>query len=190
MIGLDGAGKTTILYRLKHNTEARAIVPTTAFNVETISPHKNLKLLLWDTAGTDMSRPLWKTYCRKADGIIFVVDSTDFKRLDEAKVELEEVLNIKGSENVPLLILANKQDLKDSVSPIVLAQKLELDSLENSVNWLMLPTSGRYGDGLQEAMLQFAAMIRANKKPAEKNDSGEVISMYGGFHSIKYSKFV
>ena len=190
MIGLDGAGKTTILYRLKHNKEARSIVPTTAFNVETISPHKNLKLLLWDTAGTDITRPLWKTYCRKADGIIFVVDSTDFKRLDEAKVELEEVLNIKGSEGVPLLILANKQDLKDSVSPIILARKLELDSLENSVNWHMHPTSGRHGDGLQEAMLQFAGMIRANRKFSEKNSSGELISMHGGFHSIKYSKFI
>ena len=197
MIGLDGAGKTTILYRLKHNKEARSTVPTTAFNVETISPHKNLKLLLWDTAGTDITRPLWKTYCRKADGIIFVVDSTDLKRLEEAKIELEEVLNIKGSFGTLLLILANKQDLRQSVSPIELAQKLELDYLDGSVNWHMHPTSGRYGDGLQESMLQFAAMIRRNRKIGARNRklgdrswSDECVGGNRGFSSTKYSKFV
>ena len=187
MIGLDGAGKTTILYRLKYNREARSTVPTKAFNVETISPHKNMKLLLWDTAGTDITRPLWRTYCRKADGIIFVLDSTDIKRLDEAKVELESVLSIKGSQNVPLLILANKQDLKYSISPIELAQRLEFDSLEYPINWHMHPTSGRYGDGLQESMLQFAGMIHAHRKHGDKT---EVVDTNGGFSSAKYSKFI
>jgi ADP-ribosylation factor-like protein 4 len=136
------------------------------------------------------------------------VDSTDFKRLDEAKVELEEVLNIKDSHNTPLLILANKQDLKSSVSTIELAQKLELDSLESWVNWHMHPTSGRHGDGLQESMLHFAAMIRhtrkigaRNRKMGEKKNRGKLGGVVGGggerdwgenggFSSTKYSKFV
>lgn len=164
MIGLDGAGKTTILYRLSLKKDIHSTLPTTAFNVETIHPIKNLKFMVWDTAGNDTFRPLWKTYVRKSDAMIFVVDSSDEERFDEARVELDNILSCSDSNGIPILILANKQDLIESVTAVDLSQKLELDNLSNSINWQLHPTSGRFGDGLQDAMIQLGGMIEANRK--------------------------
>ena len=202
MIGLDGAGKTTILYRLSLKEDIHTTLPTTAFNVETIRPFKNLKFMVWDTAGNDTLRPLWKTYTRKSDAMIFVVDSSDEERFDEARVELDHILSCSDSRGIPILILANKQDLSESVTPVELSQKLELDNLNNSINWNLHPTSGRFGDGLQDAMIQLAEMIETNRKQLKRARSGSGSRTYstgsgGGtstvsarFQNIEASKFV
>ena len=191
MIGLDGAGKTTILYRLKLKEDVHTTVPTAAFNVETVRPFKNLKFLVWDTSGTDVLRPLWKAYVRKSDGIIFVIDSSDCNRFDETKVELDNILNSNESKGIPLLILANKQDIKNSIPPIKLAQRLELDSLDISVNWHIYPTAGRCGGGLQDAMIQLADMINIHrKKNLNKNSKLTTSNTNGGFHAIEASTFI
>lgn len=189
IIGLDGAGKTTILYRLKLNENVHTTVPTAAFNVDTVR-FKNLKFLVWDTAGTADLRPLWKAYIRKADGIVFVVDSADTKRFDEAKIELDEILASRESQGVPLIILANKQDRKDAVSPIYLSHELELESLDYSVNWHLHPTAGRYGDGLHDAMIQLAKMVTENKKGSKRSRSETTNIGTASFETIEHSKFI
>merc|ERR1711997_287049 len=75
MVGLDAAGKTTILYQLKLGEVLRT-VPTIGFNVETVE-YKNINFTVWDVGGQDRIRPLWRHYYRDADGIIFVVDCND-----------------------------------------------------------------------------------------------------------------
>ncbi len=60
MLGLDAAGKTTILYKLKLGQDVTTI-PTVGFNVETVT-YKNVKFNVWDVGGQDKIRPLWRHY--------------------------------------------------------------------------------------------------------------------------------
>lgn len=82
MLGLDGAGKTTVLYRLKLNKYITT-APTIGFNAETLK-YRNLEMTVWDVGGQEKIRPLWRHYCRDTQALIFVVDSNDKDRLDEA----------------------------------------------------------------------------------------------------------
>ena len=66
---------------------------------------------MWDVGGQEKLRPLWRSYTRCTDGIVFVVDSTDTERMDEAKMELVRTVRAPENHHVPILVLANKQDL-------------------------------------------------------------------------------
>merc|ERR1711939_491135 len=91
MLGLDGAGKTTILYRLKLD-ETISTIPTIGFNVETVTPVPGLELTVWDVGGQTKIRPLWRHYYNGADGLIWIIDSTDKERINESHKELTETL--------------------------------------------------------------------------------------------------
>ena len=88
MLGLDSAGKSTVLYRLKFDQYVNT-VPTVGFNCEkvkgTIGKAKGVSFMIWDVGGQDKVRPLWKSYTRNTDGIVFVVDSVDAERMEEAQ---------------------------------------------------------------------------------------------------------
>merc|ERR1712230_298567 len=89
MLGLDAAGKTTILYKFKLG-EVVTTIPTLGFNVETVE-YKNISFTVWDVGGQDKIRPLWRHYYQNTQGIIFVVDSNDKERVGEAKDELNRM---------------------------------------------------------------------------------------------------
>ena len=101
MIGLDGAGKTTALYRMKLDQYLNT-VPTIGFNCErvagTVGRSAGLTFLVWDVSGQDKIRPLWRSYTRSTDGIIFVLDSADYRTLDEARLELHRTVHYQ--ENI------------------------------------------------------------------------------------------
>merc|ERR1719471_1823921 len=86
MVGLDTAGKTTVLYRLKLG-EVVTTIPTIGFNVETVE-YRNLSFNVWDVGGQDKIRKLWRHYYRGVHGLIFVVDSGDMDRIEDARHEL------------------------------------------------------------------------------------------------------
>ncbi|KAF7793939.1 hypothetical protein EIP86_005062 [Pleurotus ostreatoroseus] len=109
MLGLDAAGKTTILYKLKLNQSVTTI-PTVGFNVETVT-YKNVRFNVWDVGGQDKIRPLWRHYYTGTQGLVFVVDSQDRERIDEAKQELHRILSDREMKDCLLLVFANKQDL-------------------------------------------------------------------------------
>ena len=136
MVGLDAAGKTTILYKLKLG-EIVTTIPTIGtlanpfvfkhwdcaewtvgigFNVETVD-YKNIQFTVWDVGGQDKIRPLWRHYFQNTQGIIFVVDSNDRDRIVEAREELQRMLNEDELRNALLLVFANKQDLPVSRRP-------------------------------------------------------------------------
>merc|ERR1711925_61057 len=94
MVGLDAAGKTTILYKLKLG-EIVTTIPTIGFNVETVE-YKNISFTVWDVGGQDKIRPLWRHYFQNTQGLIFVVDSNDRERAQEAKGELNRMLSGDG----------------------------------------------------------------------------------------------
>ena len=113
MVGLDAAGKTTILYKLKLG-EIVTTIPTIGFNVETVE-YKNISFTVWDVGGQDKIRPLWRHYYQNTQGLIFVVDSNDRDRIDDAKEELHRMLNEDELRDAVVLVFANKQDLPQAM---------------------------------------------------------------------------
>ena len=114
MVGLDAAGKTSILYKLKLG-EIVTTIPTIGFNVETVE-YKNISFTVWDVGGQDKIRPLWRHYYQNTQAIIFVVDSNDRDRITEAREELMKMLNEDEMRNATLLVFANKHDLPQAMS--------------------------------------------------------------------------
>jgi small GTP-binding protein len=149
MLGLDAAGKTTILYQLKMGETVKTI-PTIGFNVETLD-YKGLNFTVWDVGGQDKIRILWKHYYLGTDGLIFVVDSNDRDRIDEAAEELRKMLNEPELKDVILLIMANKQDINGSMTPGEVTDKMGLQNLKVK-NWLVQGTSATSGHGLKEGL--------------------------------------
>merc|ERR1711964_87347 len=90
-VGLDAAGKTTILYKLKLG-EVVTTIPTIGFNVETVE-YKNLSFTVWDVGGQDKIRPLWRHYYQGTNGLIYVIDSNDRDRIEDAREDLTKMLN-------------------------------------------------------------------------------------------------
>ncbi|XP_066329199.1 ADP-ribosylation factor 1-like isoform X2 [Miscanthus floridulus] len=109
MLGLDAAGKTTILYRL-HMGEVLSTVPTVGFNVEKVQ-YKNVVFTVWDVGGQEKLRSLWKMYLSNSDALIYVVDSLDRERIRDARQEFQTIIKDPLMANSIILVFANKQDL-------------------------------------------------------------------------------
>ncbi|CAF1312131.1 unnamed protein product [Rotaria magnacalcarata] len=148
MLGLDNAGKTSILSRL-HLNEMRSTVPTIGFTVESVTLDR-VQFTVWDVGGQDKIRPLWRHYYTGSQGLIFVVDSSDYERLDEARRELERVLIDREMRNVSVLVLCNKQDMPNSIQPDEIRQALYLDNLTRP--YAIVPCSALNGAGLDEGL--------------------------------------
>jgi len=149
MVGLDAAGKTTILYKLKLG-EIVTTIPTIGFNVETVE-YKNISFTVWDVGGQDKIRPLWRHYYQNTQGVIFVVDSNDRDRVGEARDELHRMLNEDELREAVLLVFANKQDLPNAMNAAEITDKLGLHSLRQR-NWYIQSTCATTGDGLYEGL--------------------------------------
>lgn len=159
-LGLDGAGKTSILYRLKCD-DSFEITPTIGFNVEMIQlPARGTSFTVWDVRGDSKISPLWKLYFPDCKGVVFVVDASDTSRFEEAKEELDWVLKSDEIAGIPFVLLVNKQDLPQAARPSDVAQKLGLsDNKINERKILVKGTSARTGEGLVEAMQELSKMI-------------------------------
>ncbi|XP_032240484.1 ADP-ribosylation factor [Nematostella vectensis] len=158
MLGLDAAGKTTILYKLKLK-ETVSTIPTIGFNVETLQPTKNVTLTIWDVGGQDKIRPLWRHYFQGTEGLLFVVDSSDVLRMPEAKEELHGVLDSDEFRDVPVVVVANKQDLPNALKAGEMAKHLGL--LQHKRNpWHVQEACATNGDGLYEAMDHMVRMVK------------------------------
>lgn len=149
MVGLDAAGKTTILYKLKLG-EIVTTIPTIGFNVETVE-YKNISFTVWDVGGQDKIRPLWRHYFQNTQGLIFVVDSNDRERVEEARDELSKMLQEDELRDACLLIFSNKQDLPNAMSTAEISEKLGLNSLR-SRTWYIQATCAVQGQGLYEGL--------------------------------------
>jgi len=149
MVGLDAAGKTTILYKLKLG-EVVTTIPTIGFNVETVE-YKNISFTVWDVGGQDKIRPLWRHYYQNTQGLIFVVDSNDRDRVDAARDELSRMLQEDELQDAVVLVFANKQDLPNALSAADLTDRLGLNQLKNR-QWYIQCTCATTGDGLYEGL--------------------------------------
>lgn len=149
ILGLDNAGKTTILYKMQVG-EVVSTVPTIGFNMETIN-FKNVKLQVWDLGGQDRIRPYWRCYYTNTDAIVYVVDSTDRDRMGVAKEELFAMLEEEELDGAALAVFANKQDKDGAASMEEISDKLGLTNIR-SRQWSIFKTSALKGQGLEEGM--------------------------------------
>jgi len=149
MVGLDAAGKTTILYKLKLG-EIVTTIPTIGFNVESVE-YKNISFTVWDVGGQDKIRPLWRHYFQNTQGLIFVVDSNDRERISEAKDELHKMLQEDDLRDALLLVFANKQDLPNALSTAEITQEIGLSQLGNK-KWYIQGATATTGQGLYEGL--------------------------------------
>jgi len=148
MLGLDAAGKTTILYQLKLNSIVNTI-PTIGFNVESVK-YKNLNLTIWDVGGQEKIRQLWRHYYNNVDVLIFVIDSNDNGRIDEAKKELHYLISEDELKDTIILIYSNKIDLPNSINHHTLGDKLNLNSIKQ--HWFIQPISATENIGITEGL--------------------------------------
>ncbi|NP_001070112.1 E3 ubiquitin-protein ligase TRIM23 [Danio rerio] len=149
-LGLDGAGKTTILFKLKQD-EFMQPIPTIGFNVETVE-YKNLKFTIWDVGGKHKLRPLWKHYYLNTQAVVFVIDSCHRDRLMESHSELAKLLTEKELRDALLLIFANKQDVPGAVSVEEMTELLSLHKLCCGRSWHIQGCDARSGMGLHEGL--------------------------------------
>ena len=148
ILGLYGSGKTNIIYKLKTGEFVNTI-PSIEFNVETFD-FKNHKIIIWEKAGQFKLRPIIRHYYNNTDGLIFVVDSSDIDRIEEAKKELSMFLEEEELRDCAVLLMANKQDLNCAISPNEIANKLGLETLNRKS--LVQGTSAVTGEGLKEGL--------------------------------------
>ncbi|KAK9459666.1 ADP-ribosylation factor family-domain-containing protein [Lipomyces oligophaga] len=176
ILGLDNAGKTTLLEKLKSiygsgkEVNPDKIVPTVGQNVGHIRIN-SINLKLWDVGGQDMLRTLWKEYYAEAHAIVFVVDSTDRARIEECRHTLQTVITDEDTEGIPVLMLANKQDRDDS---------LEVEDIKEIFNRIaenlgardsrVLPISALKGTGVTEAADWLTVRLARNRqyRPPDK----------------------
>lgn len=123
-LGLDNAGKTTLMHMLKDERLAQH-QPTQYPTAEELSIG-NIKFRAFDLGGHEIARKVWKEYYAKVDAIVFLVDSYDRERFAEAKKELDGLLSDDGLSNVPFLVLGNKIDNPASASEDELRHSLNL----------------------------------------------------------------
>jgi len=162
LIGLDAAGKTTLLYKCKLN-ETVTTIPTIGFNVETVTPVPGLTLTVWDLGGQEKIRTLWRYYVQDVHGIIWMVDSNDADRFGESREELMKMLQFDELKHQPILLFANKQDLPNAEKVGYVVEKIGLNMLRGR-KWHAQAANCLTGDGIYEGFEKLADMIKDFKR--------------------------
>ena len=149
MLGLDNAGKTTILKKF-NGEDINSISPTLGFNIKTLE-HKGYNLNIWDVGGQKSLRSYWRNYFETTDGLIWVVDSADKRRLQDCKKELHTLLQEERLLGATLLVFANKQDLPGALAAEEIKYALGLEKIK-SHHWQIVWCSAVTGENLLAGM--------------------------------------
>lgn len=159
MLGLDAAGKTTLLYKLRIG-EVVTTIPTIGFNVETVT-YKSLSLVVHDIGGQDRLRPLWRRFYDNANAVIFVVDSCDAARLPVARDELHRLMAEDSLRDAKILVYANKQDAPGALPASEVLDRLQLrQAARGTQEWFVQGCSATKGQGLYEGLDWLACSLK------------------------------
>ncbi|XP_012592770.1 ADP-ribosylation factor-like protein 11 [Microcebus murinus] len=159
MLGLNSAGKTMLLYKLKGHSLVETL-PTIGFNVEPLEAPGHMLLTFWDVGGQTQLRASWKDHLEGTDVLVYVLDSTDEARLPEAVAELTEVLSDPNMAGVPFLVLANKQEAPEALSLREIRNRLGLERFQGR-RWELRACSALTGEGLPEALQSLRRLLTA-----------------------------
>uniref|UniRef100_I3KM99 ADP-ribosylation factor-like protein 11 n=1 Tax=Oreochromis niloticus TaxID=8128 RepID=I3KM99_ORENI len=160
LMGLDSAGKSTLLAKLLTG-QVMETSPTIGFNVGTLNLDKKTSLTVWDVGGQKHMRPNWRLYLDDCEALIFVVDSSDQGRMAEAKAALKKILSEEKLRGVPVMVLANKKDLPNSMTIREVSTSLDLPSYTDRL-WEIQACSALKGLGLQQAFTS-GDVVRCSK---------------------------
>jgi len=156
MLGLDHAGKTTILEQLKGIFGGREplppskITPTVGLNIGRIQLQR-VKLIVWDLGGQAALRSIWEKYYSEAHALLYVIDASDMERFEESRDTLQQLLSHPDLAGVPLLLLANKQDAEAALSPLEIRSRLQA-TLEGVETQQLFATTALNGEGIEEGI--------------------------------------
>ncbi|KAJ1637895.1 ADP-ribosylation factor 6 [Pavlovales sp. CCMP2436] len=152
--GLDSAGKTTIMHKLKLGVEKADVMvstmPTLSFNAEVVD-YKRARLGLWDVGGQDNLRVFWRHHYTGTQAVVYVVDSNDVERISKSAEELHAMMADRELRFACLLVLANKSDLPYALNDKEVARRMRLSELQG-VDWKVMRTCARTGTGLGPAL--------------------------------------
>ncbi|KAJ2897976.1 ARF/SAR superfamily [Zalerion maritima] len=149
MLGLDNAGKTTIVKKVM-NEDVNSVSPTLGFIIKTID-YEGYKLNIWDVGGQKTLRSYWRNYFEKTDALIWVVDATDRLRMEDCRNELHGLLQEERLSGASLLAFANKMDVPGGMDEKEIMEALELKSIRTH-RWHILPCSAMTGENLREGL--------------------------------------
>jgi len=168
ILGLDKAGKTNILERLKTlytslvGLDPGKILPTVGLNVGRLEANGQA-MVFWDLGGQTGLRSIWDKYYDESHAVVYVVDSASKDRWGESKGALEKVLGARELYGAPVLVLANKQDLEDSAPPQELKEHFGLGKLDSRPIAIM-PVCAYTGQGLRDAVDWLCSNIRPSAR--------------------------
>ncbi|CAD2213346.1 ADP-ribosylation factor-like 3 [Angomonas deanei] len=149
ILGLDNAGKTSILRKLS-DEDPTTTQATQGFNIKSIDC-EGFKLNMWDIGGQKAIRAYWPNYFDEVDCLIYVVDAADRRRVEEAATELATLVQEEKLREAPILVFSNKCDLATALSPEDISTALDLQSLRDRT-WHIQKCSAKTGEGLQEGL--------------------------------------
>nr|XP_020474813.1 ADP-ribosylation factor-like protein 11 [Monopterus albus] len=158
MMGLDSAGKTTLLARVLTGKVVDTS-PTIGFNVGNLDLDKKTSLTVWDVGGQKSMRSNWRLFLDDCKALVFVVDSSDPGRLPEAQKALKKVLSDEKLHGVPLMVLANKNDLPNAMNIQEVSTQLDLPSC-NDRSWEIQACSALKGLGIHQAFTSVSTLIK------------------------------
>ena len=130
IVGLQNAGKSTLINSLQTGEFDEDSIPTVGVNIRAVKKGK-VSLKIWDLGGHTRYRETWERYCSTSDCIIFVVDSSDLENIHKAKNELHSLLSHSTLSGIPLLLLGNKNDIKGSLKVNEITEQMELMTLKD-----------------------------------------------------------
>ncbi|RKO88863.1 ADP-ribosylation factor family-domain-containing protein [Blyttiomyces helicus] len=169
ILGLDNAGKTTLLERIKSEYSGvpglapEKIAPTVGLNIGKVDI-SNARVNFWDLGGQRELHSIWEKYYSECHAILFVIDATDKERLDEVKQTFESVISSDEIEGVPVLMLANKQDVPSSLKVHDIKETFNQIALKlGARDSKVLPVSALRGEGVREAVDWLFVRLQRNR---------------------------
>lgn len=177
ILGLDGAGKTTFLNKIKDPKKDIVAQPTESYEQNDVK-FKGVKFNVWDVSGKASVRSLWSSYYKQGgiDAIIWVVDASDKDRIEESKKVLQQQLRDPELANKLLFVVANKTDIDGALDADDIAKELKLSQYDGKRTYHIVGVSAKTGKGVKEAM----ALLSKETKLEIKNEEKGIVSPRGG----------
>ncbi|KAK2723096.1 ADP-ribosylation factor-related protein 1-like [Artemia franciscana] len=180
ILGLDNAGKTTYLEAAKTKfvrdykpLNASKITSTVGLNIGKVDL-LGVKVSFWDLGGQEELQSLWDKYYAESHGIIYIVDAFDRERIEESEKAFGKMIASEALTGVPILLLANKQDLPDcmgvrEVKPIFQQSGSQIGTRD----FMVMPVSALRGDGVEEGISWLVQCMKRNSdfRPPKNKDS-------------------